>query len=105
MHDNFQLLVVNRIVLGDFRCTSENGRQEAEVETPLFVNRAIPMMVVTEWAGTAILRAFVVEPCEAVVALDCIRLYSVGRRSDRGVANTCEKFVGRRQIIFRASVL
>ena len=70
MHDNFQLLVVDRIVLGDFRCTGENGRQEAEVEALLFVDRAIPMVV---------------------VALDCIRLYPVRRRSDRGVANTCEK--------------
>ncbi len=34
MHDDFQLLVVDRIVLGDFRCAGENGGQETEVEAP-----------------------------------------------------------------------
>ncbi len=104
MFDNFQRLVVDRIILGDFRGMGEDGRQETEVEAPFFVDRAIPMVVVAEWARTVILCTFAVEPCKAVVTLDCIRLYPVGRRPDRRVANTCEKFVGRRQIIFRAGV-
>jgi hypothetical protein len=49
VYDYLQLFVVVGIIPGDIGCTGEDGGQEAEVEVALFLDRPVPVLVVTKW--------------------------------------------------------
>lgn len=66
-----------------------------------FMDGTVPVVMIAEWTGAAILCTFSVESCIAVIALNSIRYAARRRRSNGGVANARKIFIGWWEIIFR----
>src|ERR1700761_1550840 len=94
-----------RIVLRDDGCVHQHGRQVAEVPAPFFMNRAIPMMMVAEWARTSVISTLTMEAREAVIALDCVGLHTRRRGTDSLVADAGKVLIVRCHIILKASAI
>lgn len=70
--NNFKLLPVLGIMFRDIWSTMKNFREKMEMPSAFFVDRAVPVVVVTEWARAPGLGTFPMEPRKAVVALNGI---------------------------------
>lgn len=105
LNDEFQLSEVNGIVPRNFWSFASNRSKEAEMPAPLFVDCSVPMMVVTERTGPAVLCAFAVESSKTVVALDSIRDDAGRWRSNGMVADAGVVFVAWRSIVVWPSTL
>lgn len=105
MNNYLKLLPMFRVILRDVGSSMEDLRKKVEMPGAFLVNRAVPVVVITEWARPAALGAFSMESGKAMVTL-----YSVGkdarrRRSYCNGANARVVLIVRRIVVFRTGGL
>jgi len=81
MNDDLKLLPMFRIILRDIGSSMENLGKKMEMPGTLFVDRAVPVVVITEWARPATLGAVSVKSRKTMVTLYGVRKDTWRRRS------------------------
>lgn len=104
-NNSVQFLVIARVMPRYFRGSAKELGKEAEMIGPLLVDRAVPVMMVTERARPSVLSTIAVEAREAVVALNRIGGNTRRRRSGGLVADACHVFVGGRRVVAWSTVI
>jgi hypothetical protein len=99
MNNDLKLLPMFRIILRDIGSSMENLGKKMEMPGALFVDSAIPVVVITEWARPATLGAVSVESRKTVVTL-----YSIGKNTRRR-RSYCKGTYARIILIVRRIVL
>lgn len=70
--NDFKLLPMLGVVFRDIRSAVKNFWEKMKMPGTVFVDRTVPMVVVTEWARTPSLSTFPMEPRKAVITLNSI---------------------------------
>jgi hypothetical protein len=105
MHDYLELLPMLRVILRDIRSSVENLGKKVEMPGTFLVDRAIPVVVVTERARSTTLGALSVESREAMVALNSVGKDARRRRSHCNSAYACVILIIGRIVLFRTCCL